>query len=84
MFLEVLSEENNIFPSRYDQLVLVKSTSVWYNDVNQTLMRHRGNISLVKFTKDMINNCGFSEHLPNLKVLLIVKDPIGNMLTPCH
>ena len=83
MFLEFLPKENNIFPFRSDQLVLVKSTSVWYNDVNKTLMRHRGNISFVK-TKDMIKNYGFSEHLPNLKVLLIVKDPIGLMSKPCY
>ena len=57
-----------------DQLTLAKSPAVWYqNDVIKVLKRHKGNF----WSQKSKNHQFISEHLPNLKILLIVKDPIG-------
>ena len=73
-----------LFYIRDDQLVLAKSPAVWYQrDVHKVLVRHRGEqhililLSLLYLysIKELFSS--FPEHLPNVKLLLIVRDPIG-------
>ena len=72
------------FHIRDDQLVLAKSPAVWYQkDVHKVLVRHRGEQHILRLLsllylysiKDLFSS--FVEHLPNVKLLLIVRDPIG-------